>query len=425
MKDLLTVIAALLMLVQGISVQAQGLKFSGQVRYRGEFEKNRENFNTVLFGNEIAGDEFAFLRSRLGISYEGPDNVSVFLQFQDSRRFGEELNTLTDADADMIDLHQGYIRVGDFIFDDLSLKVGRMEIALGNERLVGAVGWSNTARSFDGGLIERQSDTFSVLLFGVRVREKEPFLNFDPDEDFLGYFGTYKYAGNKSLNSFAFLNLNSDRLLTGPDNDKNKLIRLTFGLNYVDVRSRFDQEYEAVYQFGKQSAGQSAPRNDIGAYMLAARLKYKFDAARNPFLGVGFDWLSGDDDTNDSDAATFNTLFATNHKFYGFMDYFLNIPVSTSNLGLVDVIVSGGLDIHDKVNVQGAWHYFVTPVANQKGNSFLGNELDLTLRYAYRQNLGVQAGFSLFFPGDIPKQSQDNDNLGIWFYTQMTYNFNN
>jgi len=103
----------------------------------------------------------------------------------------------------------------------------------------------------------------------------------------------------------------------------------------------------------------------------------------------------------------------------------LNIPASTSNLGLIDFIINGGMTITDKVNLQGAWHYFTTAVENPNGNSFLGSEFDLTLRYSYRKNLGVQTGVSFFLPGDIPKQKLNNGNRGYWYYTQMIYNFNN
>ncbi len=107
------------------------------------------------------------------------------------------------------------------------------------------------------------------------------------------------------------------------------------------------------------------------------------------------------------------------------MDYFLNIPAATSNLGLQDFMVSGGFRPGKDIAVSGDWHYFVTHENNGAGNNYLGNELDLTLRYSYRQDLGFQGGISFFVPGDIPNETPDNDHTGYWSYLMLTYNFSN
>lgn len=54
-------------------------------------------------------------------------------------------------------------------------------------------------------------------------------------------------------------------------------------------------------------------------------------------MTLWYDHLSGDDDPSDGTVRVFDTLFATNHKFYGLADYFLNIPVQTVGRGLQDL----------------------------------------------------------------------------------------
>ena len=49
---------------------------------------------------------------------------------------------------------------------------------------------------------------------------------------------------------------------------------------------------------------------------------YTFDAAWKPRIGVEYNYVSGDGDPLDGDIGTFQNLFPTNHKFYGFMDVF-------------------------------------------------------------------------------------------------------
>ena len=73
------------------------------------------------------------------------DWISVYAQVQDARSWGSELNTLTDAGADAFDMHQGYVDMGRTTA--FTARLGRQEMPLADERLVGAVGWSNTIRS--------------------------------------------------------------------------------------------------------------------------------------------------------------------------------------------------------------------------------------------------------------------------------------
>ncbi len=306
----------IVMLLCSESLYGQEFKINAQIRYRSELAKNKNAFNDATFGKNLADDDFGLLRSRIGLTLLGTDNVSAFFQLQDSRKLGEETNTLSDGDADQLDLHQGYILVDKFLTDDLSLKLGRMEILLGNQRIVGPVGWSNTGRSFDGALVERKNRQFTFSLFGLSLNEQVPALHFDPDENFFGFFGTYKPSGKRTFNGYAMLNENGDKVSGGPDNDDRKLVRVTAGIDYTANMSAFDYEIEGAVQFGKQAAANNAARDDISAFMLGMRLKYTLPNGKRPFIGAGYDFLSDDDDPADGDFKTFNTLFATNHKFY-------------------------------------------------------------------------------------------------------------
>jgi hypothetical protein len=72
--------------------------------------------------------------------------------------------------------------------------------------------------------------------------------------------------------------------------------------------------------------------NSISAWMAAGRVTYK--STLPGALGVGLfgEALSGDR----TKEGAFDTLYGTNHKFYGEMDFFLDIPKHTALHGLVD-----------------------------------------------------------------------------------------
>ena len=62
-------------------------------------------------------------------------------------------NSLTDVQADGFDLHQGYLEARDLFVPCFNVRAGRQEISLGEERLIGAVDWTQNARSLDGAVL--------------------------------------------------------------------------------------------------------------------------------------------------------------------------------------------------------------------------------------------------------------------------------
>jgi len=94
-------------------------------------------------------------------------------------------------------------------------------------------------------------------------------------------------------------------------------------------------------------------------------------------------------------------LYATNHKFYGYMDYFINIPSDTKQRGLIDPYLRIGvtavknfkatLDIH---------HFYLANENNYAVNKIqksLGTEFDFLTEYQPSSLINLQAGYSMMF----------------------------
>ena len=80
---------------------------------------------------------------------------------------------------------------------------------------------------------------------------------------------------------------------------------------------------------------------------------------KNFFAGIGVDYLSGNSDkTSSSHSQTFSTLYATNHKFYGYMDYFINIPADTKQRGLIDPYLRIGVTTVNNFKASLDVHHF-------------------------------------------------------------------
>ena len=420
---------------------APPLQFSGEVRYRGELDRRTPDTPD----RDGGFDAVSLLRTRLGLRVPVSSAVRVFIQLQDARAFGEETNTLTDATADRFDLHQGYIELADSLAGyPLLARLGRQEIALGDERLIGVVGWSNTGRSFDGLRLQ----VGALNAFATQIREQDavlpigvdPRANEGEDRDH-SFFGLYLDARPGDLY------LLHDRQATGVNlgagtgtGAVSDVDRTTFGgrleLPTTPLRPLFF-EAEAVYQFGNQrtSFGPALRAQDIDAWMAIGRLGIAAPTP-GPFRGarLGLDWLSGDDDLADDRYGAFNTLYATNHKFYGFMDLYLDPARDTGGRGLVDGLVGVTLGLTPQLALDATLHRFWTATARSvaaPGGGFtedrdLGWELDLTLPFPVRPGLGGLAGYSLYRTGEaapLAGLGTESGDLLHWAYLQLQVNF--
>ena len=162
--------------------------------------------------------------------------------------------------------------------------------------------------------------------------------------------------------------------------------------------------------------------------MLTGLLGYTLDIEQKPRIAVGYDYLSGRGE-EDEDYTVFDTLFATNHKFYGFMDYFVNIPVHTNGAGLQDVMAKFQIHPHKKFTLNADLHQFTSakspqPPFSKGGKGGFGQEADLTAVYRYHEALGFTLGASLFLPGELMKaRFGSHDDPAFWSYLMTTANF--
>lgn len=377
-----------------------GVDITAQIRPR--YQIDNKDFNSNL-----SSVNFSELRTRLGLSFAPIENVTGFVQLQDSRIYGTEPNTLTGIDN--IDLHQAYFNINKLFSLPLNLKLGRMELSYGPQRLIGAVGWHNVGRSFDGGILQLVTEKLDVDLFSAKITE-----NFEPgdtnDFSIIGAYGNIKISEKYKIQPFVI-----GEILSGTN-----LNRYTLGLYINGNVGNLSHEIEGAYQLGSMSK-----EVDISAFMFALNLNYTFNSKVKPVIGLGLDYLSGDDGQDSENYKVFNTLYATNHKYYGFMDYFINIPANTYNLGLMDTHIKAELSPFEKFSAALVLHLFNANadfiLEGGKTSTSFGSEIDLTINYNYNSAVKFHGGFSFFSPGDIFKQIKGED-TSTWAYLMAVVN---
>lgn len=423
MKNILLVTLALFILsIYNFAQELDGWKLNGQIQLRTEFD-GRD------FSNDTHPLTFASLRTRLGVEKTFDKRVQLFVQFQDSRVFGEEPGTLSAIDN--IDLHQGFVRLMKPFEWDVNVQAGRFEVVYGTERFFGAVGWHYVGRAFDGVRFSILPESWKFDLFGLTVYESvdyignaTPLVYPNPSELSRRYsvYGFYKNFSIDESNNFDLLTYyeaNHQRTAGGT-----KIANMfTLAGSYFGNYGKFRTTIETAYQFGK-----FIEVRDISSYLISLAFKYNLGTSD---LGVGADILSGTDPNSTDTQNSFETTFGTNHKFYGYMDYFINIPGNTYNLGLNDFYASANFSpAGSKFNFDAVLHLFmsnqsaniITP-ENPEGSdeNMFGQELDLTIKYAFTENTNLVWGGSLFFPGELFKTVYaPREDTGYWTYLMIT-----
>ena len=425
MKTFYVSIIILLLFSSGIFAQqdlGDGWTIFGQVRLRSELD-GRD------FSNDTHPLTFASSRIRFGVQKAFNNKVKLFIQAQDSRVFGSESGTLSNSKN--LDLHQGYVLLSNLFGWNWSVQAGRFEVSYGTQRFFGAVGWHYVGRSFDGIRFVIAPMIFDLHLFALTVHESVGYIGNanpgiypypqepTPSHSIYGAWKKSKFNKDQKLDVFGYYDVDRTKV----NGDTCKLSMGTIGGSYWGTFNNFSTVIEAGYQFG------DAAGKDISAYLISAGGYYKTGIAK---LGIAADILSGTDpDEQSTKMKTFNPSYATNHKFYGYMDYFIGIPNNTFNLGLNDFYLTAfftpksskwsfGANIHHFMSNKSA-NVFLPNENSSKETSIFGQEVDLTVKYAFVKGTTLVWGGSFFVPGDLMKAVyQPREDVAYWTYVMIT-----
>lgn len=375
--------------------EAQQVAVNGQVRPRVEYRDP-----TGASGSEA----FTSMRSRVGLQAALDRGVSLVLQVQDVRIWGEEGSPLGDFSANGLDMHQAYLLLESPDLPWLTARVGRMETPFGGERLIGAVGWAQQAQSFDGVRLGLGSGNATVSALAFTLRDAAA-PGVSTNAGLYGAYGEFAEVGPGALDAYWLWN----RITAASDTNEHLI-----GARYVFSDGDVNGRVESTVARGTRGDV------DVSAFMAGARIGTSFEEGRSTAT-LWFDYLSGDDPTT-ADVEVFNTFFGTNHKFYGFADLFLNIPAHTGGAGLQDIAVKLNRSLDESTGLGVDLHFF-RPAQTDIVEDRFGEELDLTLRHRYSSTLTATAGLSYVWAGDgLQTIGRLSENM-TWFYVMLDARF--
>lgn len=393
------------------------VSFSGEVRIRPEFRRNLTQTVPAIPGNREE-DMSVLLRSRLGVQFDPNKNLSFFIQGQDSRDFGEEAPGVPSGlgDDEGFDLHQAYIDIKNIGNKPLHIRAGRQEVALGEERLVGAVGWSNVGRSLDAIRINYNPKNFDITALAA-ITDKT--LTGD-SQYFGGVYTSWKKFPGGVLDGYYFLLQDNDGATGAAAGNGDTLSVHTIGTRMRSFfKNGLDYGIESAVQlgkFGSQSILAFAEHGELG-YTISGSLKSRISTEYNFATG---------DSLGSSRYTKFNNLFPTNHAKYGYMDL-----VGWSNMH----DGAAGISINPKKFFASLHYHLLLVDKNESttdtfasypgGGNFgkvAGHEIDFLAKWNPNDYLGFLSGYSHFIPGSYLKSQGINASADL-FYVQAEARF--
>src|SRR3989337_4077653 len=355
-----------------------GVKVAGgELRVRGVMVDNKD---TTTAG-ALSDGGFFEQRTRLNVD-AAADDAKVFLQVQDSRKWGEmsgatgDNTVATGQDAEALDLAQGYVEFGKLFDKPLSVRIGRQAMASGEHRLVGSLEWTNNARRFDAIKFTYKHDAADIDVWTAKVSDSGQA--YGNDNNLNGIYASLKMVPKNAVDVYVLQKLNGTsnmNIYTIGGRVKGAVENLNIDYNAeVAIQSGdFDSD-------SSQSASAYAIRAGYTlADMMGLRVGVEYDVATGNKAGVS-------PSTTSADNEAFDNLYPTNHYLYGFTD-----DVNWTNTNAISVNVS--LKPMDKVNVSAEYWNYTLAEENAAGKDDNGTELNVKVNHEMSKNINCEAAY--------------------------------
>jgi hypothetical protein len=420
-KSLLPRFILSLMLVYSGAANAQ-FSLTGELRPRTEM---RNGFKTP----HPEGSDPAFFieqRTRLYVNYAF-DKIQLNISLQDVRMWGST-SQIYKSDPTLSNLYEAW---ASYAFNDkFKFVVGRQALDYDNARFMGDLDWAQQGRSHDALLFTRTIPAKGCKLhLALAFNQK---IDFEPSK-LTGneYFGANNY---KSM-VFAWWNKKFDNgkmsVLFHNDGqqaaDTTVASRQTYGVLGDYTIGKFTFDGELYYQ-----DGQNQRKVDVNA--LLATIHATLKTSLTP-ISLGFEYLSGTslDDNKDK---SFNPLYGTNHKFYGYMDYFYvgnghGQAGGGTTSGLIDMHLKTSFKLGTKSTLAANVHYFTSPVPIYEdaggANSLttaLGTEIDLVYTAKLTKDVTFNLGYSQMFATETLEEIKnvgDASSFNNWVWSMIAF----
>jgi Alginate export len=363
-----------------------------------------------------------------GMTVTPTEWLTGYAQFMDLHALGLPLQDTASNMRDTFDLRQGYL---DFHYRPVQVLVGRMELRIGDERVVGISDWTNTSRTWDG-VYMRIGDKNQLNLFSTSVVTVHP-TSLDTHGAGLTFHGVHAkittWIPHTDLEPFVLVR--AEPYVKSHQSTYGSETEVTYGSYYKTHWYGFDSSGTGMLQRGSYSndsihAGAAIVRGGYGA----ERLPW------NPHIEAEYDYATGNSNPTGNQWGTFDQQYPSNHNAFGLVDLFgfQNIKQRRVNLNLTPkenllVLLQGGslhlATVNDGVYSGGTMTPFVAvPTRGSFKSDDIGSEFDASAKYIFKKSLVTNLGVGHFFPGEVMTTGAPTKHAPMTYaYISFTYRF--
>ena len=397
------------------------LRFTGDERARGEGD--------IGIGFKNANDRYMLNRLRFDAQILPAKWLKFEFQSQDSRAFGREEGQKPPY-ADTWDLRLAYLQLGNLEGYHTFFRMGRQELAFGDERLIGNSNWTNAARSFDGysaamKLGKFRLDAFAASVVVISNTNDGGVSPHTPGNNIEGLYGEMANVIPDSTLQPYFL----WRRSPGQKMGNGGLATEDFGTTGV----RWVGKLPEGFSFGTEAAIQrgSLGANSVAAWASHVQLGYAFPAswALHPKYMAEMNFASGDKNAKDSVHSTFDTLYASGHDKIDFADQvgWKNIKEVrtgpdfqlrkklTTSIRYADLWLANA---HDALYAGNGTA--VVRSASATAGTWVGQEFDGTLIYSLTKTSQIGGGYGYLLPGTFLEKTTPGHSFSYPFLYYST-----
>lgn len=251
-----------------------------------QFRERYERRDNADFTDALADNTGKWLtRARLGLTFDAGDGTKIHTTYQ-------YLNAQTiptvgaESQATGQDLVEAYLQHSE---GGSTFTLGRQKLNKGRQRLLGALEWANSSRSWLGA--RAQNGEWDFFWGNLAVNPKPNF--------------------NTELTMVANKNRFGETMVAYKHNDAGATQSIyMLDHRYVESFGGVDFDVEGAYQWGRSGG------LDHDAWAVSARASYQFSSDWSGYV-EGNVATGGKSATTNS---TFDNFYPTNHLYYGYMD---------------------------------------------------------------------------------------------------------
>jgi len=434
MRKLLIVLTLMSFAICGVTLAAvENIKVSGDIT-TSAITRNLSLGEHA--GSTVDAEDFLFSQIRLRFDADLTEGVSAAIVLLNERNWGDTL--VGNDNDDEIRLEQAYVQLEEFLYEPLTLIVGRQNLRYGSGLIVadpdtnqadtlcwnaGASIWTSAGdlswhKSFDALRAVLDYAPYTIDMIYAKIDENAD--NLIDDRTLVGTNVAYEWASYNGLTE-GYLFWADGRSGEATQINENEDYTLTLGARtQMDLNDKVTLGLEGAHQFGDYNvADEQKNRN---AWATIASADYRFLNDYNAKLGVKFTYLSGNDDSTDEDYNAWDPLFEDQTP-----GEIINILMTNSNL--MYTTLSGSMMPREDVTLGLQWTWaklaenvdfgsseYNPSVGSASTNTYsvtrdeteIGNEIDAFALYDYTEDVQLKLSSAWFIPGDVFKDANDS-----------------